>query len=66
MLAEVINVRRGSNIGLFDRLCCTNLSEELQMQYRGMLFLPLKKPTYRIHNWSEYNSSLKQQGRLTI
>src|SRR5262245_38499133 len=26
----------------------------------------MKKPTYRIRNWSEYNASLKQRGRLTI
>src|SRR5215475_6233895 len=25
-----------------------------------------KKATYRIRNWSEYNASLKQRGRLTI
>ncbi len=25
-----------------------------------------KKPAYRIRNWSEHNSSLKQRGRLTI
>ena len=26
----------------------------------------MKKPTYRIRNWSEYNASLKQRGSLTI
>jgi len=25
----------------------------------------MKKPTHRIRNWSEYNASLKHQGRLT-
>jgi hypothetical protein len=29
-------------------------------------FSAMKKPTYRIRNWSEYNSSLKQRGSLTI
>ena len=26
----------------------------------------MKKHTYRIRNWSEYNASLKQRGSLTI
>jgi hypothetical protein len=25
-----------------------------------------KKPDYRIRNWSEYNATIKQRGRLTI
>ena len=26
----------------------------------------MEKPTYHIRNWSQYNSSLKQRGYLTI
>ena len=29
-------------------------------------FSAMKDPTYHIRNWSEYNSSLKQRGSLTI
>jgi len=29
-------------------------------------FSAMKKPTYHVRNWSEYSSSLKQRGSLTI
>ena len=42
------------------------MSRILFCSIRWYAFSAMKKPTYRIRNWSEYNASLKQRGSLTI